>query len=345
MYIYRYVISGILLPLMLIIGCVAHKWLKSKVTGNNVNDQTSLKMGLYRFLFLVIDTGLPLGWKLCAMVNEEDNTMKTTIQKSERKHSDSGDISENSKASNGGSISLKLTLSSQRTSAIQDALDAADNPMILKTSESDKSSHSKRLQSTSIFGESFRTGDQASLQLEMQRQFDASATRSDLVLLFSRETYVLRLAGEFAVLLTFGVVFPPLAIVLCIAILSQTLMSQRLVSRLLMGSKAKVEQWEATTRERTTMVNTDGAAVSPVPVTRYDMLYIVFPTHFYRECGQIREFISLVIPYISVLMMMFLSFSLFDTMADSDGNESGFLIMAVLAIIPILEYFVRSLLR
>ncbi len=119
-------------------------------------------------------------------------------------------------------------------------------------------------------------------------------------------------------------------------------MSQRLVSRLLMGSKAKVEQWEATTRERTTMVNTDGAAVSPVPVTRYDMLYIVFPTHFYRECGQIREFISLVIPYISVLMMMFLSFSLFDTMADSNGNEYGFVVICCIVVIPIVEYFFKA---
>ncbi len=126
---------------------------------------------------------------------------------------------------------------------------------------------------------------------------------------------------------------------MCVAILSQTLMSQRLVSRLLIGIKAKVQQLDASTTLKTN--NTDAATIGPV--SRYDMLYIAFPTHFYRECEQIQEFISLVIPYISVLMMVFLSFSLFDTMADSNGDVSGFVIMTILAFIPLLEYFLRSL--
>ena len=52
------------------------------------------------------------------------------------------------------------------------------------------------------------------------------------------------------------------------------------------------------------------------------------------------ETFSIVLPYISVLMMAFLSFSLFDTMADSDGNLSGIVIMACFAAIPVIEYFV-----
>ena len=180
----------------------------------------------------------------------------------------------------------------------------------------------------------------ASLQMELEKQFSSAKSHANLMMLFSRETYVLRLAGEFAVLLTFGVVFPPLAIVVFVAIVSQTLMSQRLTSRLLMGSKTKVDQWEAMNNK-----NRGSSITSAAMVTRYDMLFILFPGHFSRECAEIREYIALVIPYISGLMMMFLSFSLFDTMADSDGNDSGFVVMACLAVVPMIEYFVAAILR
>ncbi len=165
------------------------------------------------------------------------------------------------------------------------------------------------------------------------------------MLLFSRETFTLRLASEFAVLLTFGIVFPPLAIVICVAIISQTIMTQRLTSKLLVGSKATVQHWE-----HVGMVsngkNVDDHDDDQMPsMTRYDLLFILFHNYFIEECSQITEFISLVIPYISVLMMIFLSFSLFDTLADSHGNEAGLIILGSLIAIPLIEYLVGYVVR
>lgn len=340
-YIYRYVISGIVLPLMLVIGCAAHKWLKGKIVEGNLEGMQRV----WAVLFAALNAGLPLGWRLWSMVQVVESSACNDVNRprdSGERRGNGGSVVESS-----GSISLKLTLSDQRPSAVQDALEVKDSPINMLTDnplvgtniiggENGSIGNASSLRSGSVFGESFRTGDQASLQMEMEKQFATANTHQDLVQLFSRETYVLRLAGEFSVLLTFGVVFPPLGIVVCLAILSQTLMSQRLVSRLLMGSQTKVDDWESANRK------SRSTEVAKPPVTKHDLLFILFPAHFARENAEMREFISLAVPYISFLMMLFLSFSLFDTMADSNGNNAGFVMMACLAAIPIMEYVVQS---
>ncbi len=178
-------------------------------------------------------------------------------------------------------------------------------------------------------------------------------SHADLVLLFSRETYTLRLAGEFAVLLTFGIVFPPLAIVICVAIVTQTIMTQRLASMLLIGSKAMVQKWERTDSssryddvyvDNNNNSEDDDNNESSLSTTRsYELLFILFPKYFLQECSQIVECMCVLIPYISTLMMTFLSFSLFDTMADEHGDVWGLVILGCFVAIPVMEYLLYVL--
>jgi hypothetical protein len=307
-YVYRYILSGIIWPLFLVSSHALHGYLqiRKQVTSGGFCGK------LIDLIYWLLDTMLPLAWKVHIIGN--------TSRDGE------ADIADEGRGTIGGRVS------ELRSSRPKEA-DETNNP-IVATNLSSSDAHSASTLS--------RAATNKPLQSLLLTQSQFPTLRRRLVQLFSRETFILRLSGEFAVLLTFGIVFPPLAIVICIAIVTQTLTIEIATARLMTLSKANQERWEgerAGSDMKVSEVSISKAA------SQVDMLLILFPSHFQSECHQMAEFISLVIPYVSVLMMLFLSFSLFDTMADSGGDMKGFIVMACLISIPVIEYFVKFVQR
>jgi hypothetical protein len=155
--------------------------------------------------------------------------------------------------------------------------------------------------------------------------------------LFSRETYILQLVGDFAVLLTFGLAFPPLAIVVGLSMfvhnaqLRWTLKS--LLTRSIDASARALPESCTDTQRRD--------ARTPEDVSRAELL-IAFPTFCANECNYAMKYAHMVSPYLCALMMFFLSFSLFDTMADGDEDFAGIAILAVTVSTPLLAHLVQA---
>lgn len=136
---------------------------------------------------------------------------------------------------------------------------------------------------------------------------------------FNRESYIVRIVGDIAVLLTFGAVFPPLALLIAVCSVLNTLYVQLLLGRLL-HVVAELKEQHETTAQKT-------------------MDYLKeFPSFLSKELRNIDHDCALALPYFSVLMVAFFSFSLFDTLADSVGNAGAIWIVIFLMTLPIADY-------
>ncbi len=129
--------------------------------------------------------------------------------------------------------------------------------------------------------------------------------------LFHRERVLVGLVGDAAVLMTFGTIFPPMAVVICITIGINSVIIQLMIGRF-------------------------------VSLSYYDTQRYLRPlvSFINNECKDIGKLLSVVLPTISILASSFWAFALFDCLGDKVGIHRALWIVIGVGSMPSWGYFV-----
>lgn len=131
--------------------------------------------------------------------------------------------------------------------------------------------------------------------------------------LFHRERVLVGLVGDAAVLMTFGTIFPPMAVVICITIGINSVIMQVMIGRFV-----SLSYYHNNTQE-------------------YLRPLVSFINN---ECKDIGKLLSVVLPTISILASSFWAFALFDCLGDKVGIHRALWIVIVVGSMPSWGYFV-----
>ncbi len=131
----------------------------------------------------------------------------------------------------------------------------------------------------------------------------------------NRDYIVLPIISEFTVFITFGAIFPPLAIVVCYTICITTLFIQTIIGRVVVISRT-----QSAVKKYLSKMN--------------------------EECRNFRRLFLQSIPLISILASFFWGFFLFDILGDSDSSSvsSTVWIFIMMGFAPIISYVAEVLL-
>jgi hypothetical protein len=127
--------------------------------------------------------------------------------------------------------------------------------------------------------------------------------------LFHRERVLVGLVGDAAVLMTFGTIFPPMAVVICITIGINSVVTQLMIGRFISLSFCEEQSY---LRPLVTFIN--------------------------NECKDIGRLLAVVLPTISFLASSFWAFALFDCLGDQVGLIKASWIVVVVATTPAWGY-------
>ncbi len=122
--------------------------------------------------------------------------------------------------------------------------------------------------------------------------------------LFKKERFILRLLSKLAVFLTFGVVFPPIAVVICVAFYSETFLQEIIMGRFLSG----IEDEELRTQ---------------------------FAEKLNKDCeGSLQMLVEPMIKLVVPFAAIFYAFFIFDIYGDQVGWRAALLPAALMASMP-----------
>jgi Leucine-rich repeat (LRR) protein len=128
----------------------------------------------------------------------------------------------------------------------------------------------------------------------------------------NRDYIVLPILSEFTVFITFGTIFPPLAIVVCYSLYVMTLFTQLIIGRIVIISRVQKE-----------------------------LNHFIYQMN--EECRNFRRLFIQAIPSISILASFFWGFFLFDILGDEIGSLKALWILFVMGFAPIIIYFLESI--
>jgi hypothetical protein len=128
----------------------------------------------------------------------------------------------------------------------------------------------------------------------------------------NRDYIVLPIISEFTVFITFGAIFPPLALVVCYTIYMTTYFIQLIIGRIVIISRIQIELKQ-------------------------------FIPKINEECRNFRRLFLQSIPSISILATFFWGFFLFDILGDEVGTKKAIWILFVIGCSPILIYVLEGL--
>ena len=130
----------------------------------------------------------------------------------------------------------------------------------------------------------------------------------------NRDYIVLPIISEFTVFITFGAIFPPLALVVCYTISMTTYFIQLIIGRVVVISRIQVELSQ-------------------------------FIPKLNEECRNFRRLFLQSIPSMSILATFFWGFFLFDILGDEIGTKKAIWILFVIGCSPILMYFFENVIE
>jgi hypothetical protein len=137
-------------------------------------------------------------------------------------------------------------------------------------------------------------------------------------MVFNQESFVITMIGDMAVLLTFGLVFPPLALMICFSIavnsLTHQVLFKRYLRQLLDGDQNSLSPASSRLWQKIIKQNVD------------DLLVLFWPA----------------VPSLALLSACFVGFFLFDILGDEVGVLNGIWILVVTAAIPALVWIVEK---
>lgn len=131
--------------------------------------------------------------------------------------------------------------------------------------------------------------------------------------LFNKEIFTVGFVGDMAVLMTFGAIFPPLALVIFLNLIVNTFLTQLMIGRFIYLSKSLNQ--------------------------RYLLPLVEFLND---ECKDVGRLIFDSIPTIAFLATAFWSFALFDTLGDSVGTRKAIWILILVTLLPMWIYGIEK---
>jgi Leucine-rich repeat (LRR) protein len=156
---------------------------------------------------------------------------------------------------------------------------------------------------------------------------------------FDVDMIIIGLISDFSVLVTFGFVFPPLAVIVAVSIITQTVFHQLLIGRLVCELRSAIEDEE----DKWLSLTAEEREKSPKWTLPEEYLAFLF-----QETRFIWEYFKPSIKYLAFFSSTFVSFFLFDMLADGVGLKRAIWIIPVMSLFPFLviglDYFVSLML-
>jgi Leucine-rich repeat (LRR) protein len=147
---------------------------------------------------------------------------------------------------------------------------------------------------------------------------------------FDADIITIGFIGDLAVLCTFGLVFPPLALIVAVSIISQTVFHQFLIGRLICELEQAMEE-EEEKEER------DDYQRWSLPEEYFKILC--------KESQYIWEYVKPSIKYLAFFSSIFVSFFLFDILGDDVGLLKSIWIIPITSIFPVILVIVEPLMK
>jgi Leucine-rich repeat (LRR) protein len=134
--------------------------------------------------------------------------------------------------------------------------------------------------------------------------------------LFHKERVLVALVGDVAVLMTFGTIFPPIALVICLTIIVNSVVTQLMIGRFVTIAFSKEQNYLQ-------------------PIVKF----------IDSECKDIGKLLAGALPTMSVLASSFWAFALFDCLGDNVGLYRALWIAIVVTLMPLWLYGLFLLLK
>jgi hypothetical protein len=145
---------------------------------------------------------------------------------------------------------------------------------------------------------------------------------------FDDDILVIGLIADFAVLFTFGVAFPPLAVIVCVSILYQVVFHQVLIGRLLCELEESIIDEEEELAEKSRSLRYTEVLTDKWMIPEIYMGYLA------DECNSLWAHFKASIKYLAFFSSTFLSFFFFDILGDDLGLHQSIWIIPVTICIP-----------
>lgn len=149
---------------------------------------------------------------------------------------------------------------------------------------------------------------------EVKEKTEDKKDKDEVIVKFKAKNTIINLISDIAILLTFGVIFPPIALVGCFSIVSNTIFIQVALGRLVVLSRTQPELIKSILR-----INT--------------------------KCGGIRWLFMNSLKSLSLLLGLFWSCFLVDIYGDVKGWEASVWIFAVMCCMPVIIYITNRIQR
>ncbi len=137
-------------------------------------------------------------------------------------------------------------------------------------------------------------------------------SNNTIKMFFSKSRFVLHIVTQIAILLTFGVIFPPLAVIILVAIFSYSLFTQVVIGRFLSLAKGQPE-------------------------------YAHIQSTVAKELDGVNELFVKSFPLLFMFTGMFYALFLFDTLGDVQGARKSIWIALVMMCIPIVLFVIGGM--
>jgi hypothetical protein len=134
--------------------------------------------------------------------------------------------------------------------------------------------------------------------------------RAESAFLFHKEPFVLRLVGKISILMTFGVMFPPLAVVICVALVADTYTMQLMIGYFL-------------------------TSISDEQTRRQCVLQLE------RDCQGVGEEQNYDSGLVILFAALFYAFFVFDIYGDAAGWRGAIVLSLIVVLIPTIIWAVR----
>ena len=309
-YLFRYLITGIILPIVLFfVKVIQEKITNHKVMIHAINKESIEKNPWYKVAkYLAIL--LPVPSRLVDQVVTPGSAVRGSTltsssvnipSPSDAQISDRDGISEVEELSESDEVIVETTNPLQKKRSESDgsiSVISSTNSSITSISIDKNAIHKKvkRLKPKTVKTSSSKSSSSSLSSITCADLFASSVSTHQV---FVARRFANVLVGDIAIFLTFGSIYPPLAICVFIGIVSNTGLMHLMLGRFIVISR------------------------------KYFQL-LPFSDAIQRETAAVGSLVALSIPPVTVLATMFWSFFLFDIMGDDVGTKKAYWILFIL---------------
>jgi Leucine-rich repeat (LRR) protein len=172
---------------------------------------------------------------------------------------------------------------------------------------------------------------------EKEEPSDSNKEKKQSISCFDSDMFVIGLIGDFSILVTFGVAFPPLAFIICCSIIFQTVFAQLLIGHLICKLEETLEECKEPTPEPDEQ-RKEGDIV--MTIENFDtsdgnrQLAVDYAEALTYDIRHSWDYFVPSVKYLVWFSCIFVSFFLFDILGDDVGLDRALWIIPVVIFIP-----------